>query len=72
MTQKHQDQQLPVSISTRMVLCGGLVVVGCGIIASNSLFDVIPFWLADPVLILLSGLIAEIVLVSLIDHCLEQ
>ena len=68
MTQNRREQQLLVSIPVRVLLCGGLLTVGCGIVASNVLFNVIPLWIADPALILLAGLTVEILLVSLIDH----
>jgi hypothetical protein len=70
MAHSHQEQQLSLSlpISARVLLCGGLVTVGCGIIASTVLFNAIPPWIADPALILLVGLIVEILIVSLIDH----
>jgi hypothetical protein len=68
MTQNHREQQLLVSIPVRVLLCGGLATVGCGIVASNVLFNAIPPWIADPTLILLAGLTAEILIVSLIDR----
>jgi hypothetical protein len=71
MAQSHQEQQLSVSIPARVLLCGGLATVGCGIVASNVLFNAIPPWIVDPTLILLAGLTAEILIISLIDHYRE-
>lgn len=72
MVQSHHEQQLTVSIPVRVLLCGGLATVGCGIAASNVLFNAIPPWIADPALILLIGLIGEILIVTLIDQYWES
>lgn len=71
MTQNHREQQLSLSISGRVLLCGGLLTAGCGIVVSNVLFNAIPPWIADPGLILLVGLTVEILIVTLIDYYWE-
>lgn len=64
MIQMHREKQIPKHV----LVCAGLALLGCGIVASNALFSTIPLWFARSALILLAGLGSEVVLVSLIDH----
>jgi hypothetical protein len=64
MVQIHRVWQIPRGV----LACVGLALIGCGIVASNALFGTIPVWFARPALILLVGVGAEIMAISLIDR----